>query len=66
MVRISLIVEESGIYQQSCCGTSRRVTARLIDGKAVAQQIESEVASTIAGIGYAPGLVAVRVGNDPA
>ena len=47
-------------------GTSRAVTARLIDGKAVAQQIESEVAATIGRIGYSPGLVAVRVGNDPA
>jgi methylenetetrahydrofolate dehydrogenase (NADP+)/methenyltetrahydrofolate cyclohydrolase len=42
------------------------VTARLIDGKAVAAGIESEVASAIARLGFAPGLVAVRVGNDPA
>jgi methylenetetrahydrofolate dehydrogenase (NADP+) / methenyltetrahydrofolate cyclohydrolase len=38
----------------------------MIDGKAVAQQIETEVATTIAGLDYRPGLVAVRVGNDPA
>ena len=48
------------------CDTSRAVTARLIDGKAVAQQIENDVAATIGRIGYSPGLVAVRVGNDPA
>jgi methylenetetrahydrofolate dehydrogenase (NADP+)/methenyltetrahydrofolate cyclohydrolase len=42
------------------------VTARLIDGKAVAQQIEHEVVEAIARTGLRPGLVAVRVGNDPA
>ena len=42
------------------------MTARLIDGKAVAQQIESEVSAAIARLGVRPGLVAVRVGNDPA
>jgi len=42
------------------------VTARLIDGKAVAQQIEQEVVEGIARLGLRPGLVAVRVGNDPA
>jgi len=42
------------------------VTARLIDGKAVAQQIEQEVVESIARLGVRPGLVAVRVGNDPA
>jgi methylenetetrahydrofolate dehydrogenase (NADP+) / methenyltetrahydrofolate cyclohydrolase len=42
------------------------VTARLIDGKAVAQQIENDVAATIQRLGYHPGLVAVRVGNDAA
>ena len=41
-------------------------SARLIDGKAVAQQIESEVVDAIARLGVRPGLVAVRVGNDPA
>ena len=44
----------------------RAVTARIIDGKTVAQQIEQEVAQSISRIGYRPGLVAVRVGNDPA
>ena len=42
------------------------MTARLIDGKAVAQQIEQEVVDAIARSGLRPGLVAVRVGNDPA
>ena len=42
------------------------MTARLIDGKAVAQQIEQEVIAGISRLGFKPGLVAVRVGNDPA
>ncbi|MEA2235476.1 MAG: methylenetetrahydrofolate dehydrogenase / methenyltetrahydrofolate cyclohydrolase [Thermoanaerobaculia bacterium] len=40
--------------------------AHLLDGKAVAGIIEAEVAQTILRLGIAPGLVAVRVGNDPA
>ena len=47
-------------------GRTRLVSANIIDGKAVALQIESEVASAIARLGFQPGLVAVRVGNDPA
>lgn len=42
------------------------VTAQIIDGKAVAQAIEQEVAAAIHRLGFRPGLVAVRVGNDPA
>ncbi|HEX6095804.1 MAG TPA: bifunctional methylenetetrahydrofolate dehydrogenase/methenyltetrahydrofolate cyclohydrolase FolD [Thermoanaerobaculia bacterium] len=42
------------------------MTARLIDGKAVAQQLEQEVVEGISRLGFKPGLVAVRVGNDPA
>jgi methylenetetrahydrofolate dehydrogenase (NADP+)/methenyltetrahydrofolate cyclohydrolase len=42
------------------------VSAQNIDGKAVARQIESEVAAAVGRLGFAPGLVAVRVGNDPA
>ena len=42
------------------------MTAQLIDGKAVAKTIEAEVAEAIARLGFSPGLVAVRVGNDPA
>jgi methylenetetrahydrofolate dehydrogenase (NADP+)/methenyltetrahydrofolate cyclohydrolase len=42
------------------------MTAALIDGKAIAREIESEVTAAISRLGFAPGLVAVRVGNDPA
>jgi methylenetetrahydrofolate dehydrogenase (NADP+)/methenyltetrahydrofolate cyclohydrolase len=42
------------------------VTARIIDGKAVAATVEQEVAAAIASLPWKPGLVAVRVGNDPA
>lgn len=42
------------------------MSANIIDGKALARQIESEVAAAIRRLGYAPGLTAVRVGNDPA
>lgn len=42
------------------------MTARLIDGKSVARQVEQEVAAAIARLPFRPGLVAVRVGNDPA
>jgi methylenetetrahydrofolate dehydrogenase (NADP+)/methenyltetrahydrofolate cyclohydrolase len=40
--------------------------AQLIDGKAVAKVLEGEVAAAIARLGFRPGLVAVRVGSDPA
>ena len=42
------------------------MTAQLIDGKRIAQALEAEVAASIASLGFAPGLVAVRVGHDPA
>ncbi|HJQ36384.1 MAG TPA: bifunctional methylenetetrahydrofolate dehydrogenase/methenyltetrahydrofolate cyclohydrolase FolD [Thermoanaerobaculia bacterium] len=42
------------------------MTAHLIDGKTVALAVEQEVAAAISRLGFAPGLVAVRVGNDPA
>ena len=42
------------------------MTARLIDGKKIAAEVEAEVAAEIAKLSYQPGLVAVRVGNDPA
>lgn len=42
------------------------VTARIIDGKAIARAIEDEVRTEIRRMTYRPGLVAVRVGNDPA
>jgi methylenetetrahydrofolate dehydrogenase (NADP+)/methenyltetrahydrofolate cyclohydrolase len=42
------------------------VAAHLIDGKSVALAVEQEVAAAISRLGFSPGLVAVRVGNDPA
>ena len=42
------------------------VSARVIDGKAIASQVEAEVRETLAKLPYKPGLVAVRVGSDPA
>jgi len=42
------------------------VSARIIDGKAVARGIEEEVAAQLSRLPWRPGLVAVRVGNDPA
>ena len=42
------------------------MSAQIIDGKAIAQQVESEVRETLATLSYRPGLVAVRVGSDPA
>ena len=44
----------------------RTVSARIIDGKAVARQTEEEVSAELARLSYKPGLVALRVGNDPA
>jgi methylenetetrahydrofolate dehydrogenase (NADP+)/methenyltetrahydrofolate cyclohydrolase len=38
----------------------------IIDGKAVAKVTENEVREGVERLGFAPGLVAVRVGNDPA
>ena len=38
----------------------------IIDGKAVAKVTEDEVRAAIARLGFSPGLVAVRVGSDPA
>jgi methylenetetrahydrofolate dehydrogenase (NADP+) / methenyltetrahydrofolate cyclohydrolase len=42
------------------------VTARIIDGKAVARGVEQEVAAEVGRLPWRPGLVAVRVGDDPA
>ncbi|MBB3899976.1 bifunctional methylenetetrahydrofolate dehydrogenase/methenyltetrahydrofolate cyclohydrolase FolD [Roseococcus suduntuyensis] len=42
------------------------MTATLIDGKAVAARLRAGLATRIAGLGWAPGLVVVRVGEDPA
>ena len=42
------------------------MTAQIIDGKAVAAGVEAEVATAIGRLPFRPGLVAVRVGSDPA
>jgi len=42
------------------------VPARVIDGKAIAAQVEAEVRAALAKLPFKPGLVAIRVGNDPA
>jgi len=42
------------------------MAARMIDGKAVAAQLRAGLATRVAALGYAPGLVVVRVGEDPA
>ena len=42
------------------------MSAVLIDGKSIARDLEVEVAETIRSLSYKPGLVAVRVGSDPA
>jgi methylenetetrahydrofolate dehydrogenase (NADP+)/methenyltetrahydrofolate cyclohydrolase len=42
------------------------MTARIIDGKAVAQRLREEVARRVAGLPFRPGLRVVRVGDDPA
>ena len=46
------------------------MTAKIIDGKAVAARVRAEVAEgvkeLVARTGMAPGLAAVRVGEDPA
>ena len=43
-----------------------RAVMAIIDGKAVAREIENEVAAAHRAARLRPGLVAVRVGNDPA
>jgi methylenetetrahydrofolate dehydrogenase (NADP+)/methenyltetrahydrofolate cyclohydrolase len=48
------------------CGTSAAVPAQIIDGKAIAAQVEQELRDVLSRLPYEPGLVAVRVGNDPA
>jgi len=42
------------------------MAARILDGKAVAALVKSEVAATVATLGYRPGLATVLVGEDPA
>ena len=42
------------------------MTARLIDGKAVAAELRRAIAARVAGLPFRPGLRVVRVGEDPA
>jgi methylenetetrahydrofolate dehydrogenase (NADP+)/methenyltetrahydrofolate cyclohydrolase len=42
------------------------MTARLIDGKAIAAEIRAGVAARVASLPYRPGLAVVLVGDDPA
>ncbi len=42
------------------------MTAKIIDGKAIAAAVEHEVREALSSLPFSPGLVAVRVGNDPA
>jgi methylenetetrahydrofolate dehydrogenase (NADP+) / methenyltetrahydrofolate cyclohydrolase len=42
------------------------VTARLIDGKAVAATLRAEVAAKVRAAGFTPGLAVILVGGDPA
>src|SRR5437867_13132005 len=48
------------------CYKPRPMPAQIIDGKAIAKEVEAEVRETLAKMAYKPGLVAVRVGNGPA
>jgi methylenetetrahydrofolate dehydrogenase (NADP+)/methenyltetrahydrofolate cyclohydrolase len=42
------------------------MTARIIDGKAVAATLRQEIAARVAALPFRPGLRVVRVGDDPA
>jgi methylenetetrahydrofolate dehydrogenase (NADP+) / methenyltetrahydrofolate cyclohydrolase len=42
------------------------MTARIIDGRAIAAELRARVASRVAGLSYRPGLSVVLVGADPA
>jgi len=42
------------------------MTARIIDGKAVAEELRGRLAARIATLAFRPGLRVVRVGDDPA
>jgi methylenetetrahydrofolate dehydrogenase (NADP+) / methenyltetrahydrofolate cyclohydrolase len=42
------------------------VSARIIDGKAIAAAMRARLAGQIAGLGFRPGLTVVLVGDDPA
>jgi methylenetetrahydrofolate dehydrogenase (NADP+) / methenyltetrahydrofolate cyclohydrolase len=42
------------------------MSARLIDGKAIADAIRADIAAQVAALGFRPGLAVVLVGDDPA
>jgi methylenetetrahydrofolate dehydrogenase (NADP+) / methenyltetrahydrofolate cyclohydrolase len=42
------------------------VTARLIDGKAIAAALRAEIATKVAAVGFTPCLAVILVGEDPA
>ena len=42
------------------------MSALILDGKAVAAEVKTEVAESVATLGYSPGLATVLVGDDPA
>jgi methylenetetrahydrofolate dehydrogenase (NADP+) / methenyltetrahydrofolate cyclohydrolase len=42
------------------------MSAQIMDGRALAQEVKVEVASAVAELGYRPGLATVLVGDDPA
>jgi methylenetetrahydrofolate dehydrogenase (NADP+) / methenyltetrahydrofolate cyclohydrolase len=42
------------------------MSARIIDGKAVAQRVKARVAEEVASLGRTPGLATILVGDDPA
>ncbi len=42
------------------------MTAKVLDGKAVAAAVREEVAARVAALGFVPGLATVLVGDDPA
>lgn len=42
------------------------MSARILDGKAVAASVKDEVSVAVAGLDYQPGLATVLVGDDPA
>jgi methylenetetrahydrofolate dehydrogenase (NADP+) / methenyltetrahydrofolate cyclohydrolase len=70
-------LEILGLRQGERAGTSdiwveknRQMTARILDGKAIAKQIQAEIADRVSGLvrsgKAAPRLAAVQVGADPA
>lgn len=42
------------------------MSARIIDGKAIAAELRARVATQVAGLGFRPGLTVILVGDDPA